>query len=40
MNGKVKVISLAPMIAMTIDHIEGGIPLSSVYDIYNNDEQY
>jgi len=40
MKGKVKVLSLAPMIAMTIDHIEGGIPLSSVYDLYNSEEVY
>ena len=38
MVGKVKVLSLAPMIAMTIEHIEGGLPLSSVYDIYNNNK--
>lgn len=38
MKGKVKVLSLAPMIAMTIDHIEGGIPLSSVYDVYNTEK--
>ncbi len=35
MVGKVKVLSLAPMIAATIEHIEGGLPLSSVYDVYN-----
>lgn len=35
MLGKVKVLSLAPMIAATIEHIEGGLPLSSVYDVYN-----
>lgn len=35
MKGKVKVLSLAPMIAATIEHIEEGLPLSTVYDVYN-----
>lgn len=35
MVGKVKVLSLAPMIALTIQHIEEGLTLSSVYDVYN-----
>ncbi len=35
MEGKVKVLSLAPMIAATIEHIEEGLPLSTVYDVYN-----
>ena len=32
---KVKVLSLAPMIAGVIEHIQTGLPLSTVYDIYN-----
>lgn len=35
MVGRVKVLSLAPMIAATIEHIEEGLPLSTIYDIYN-----
>ena len=34
---KVTVLSLAPMIASVIDHIENGEPVSLVYDVYNND---
>ena len=32
---KVKVLSLAPMIASVIDHIENGEAVSLVYDVYN-----
>lgn len=32
---KIKVLSLAPLLAATIQHIEDGLPLSTVYDIYN-----
>ena len=35
MPNKVHVLSLAPMIAAAIQHIEEGLPLSTVYDIYN-----
>lgn len=38
MQGKVQVLSLATMISASIEHIEGGLPLSSVYDIYNNNK--
>jgi ribose-phosphate pyrophosphokinase len=34
-NGKVKVLSVAPMIAKAIEHIELGLALSIVYDLYN-----
>ena len=34
---KVTVLSLAPMIASVIDHIENHEPVSLVYDVYNND---
>lgn len=34
LDNRVKVLSLAPMIAATIQHIEEGLPLSTVYDIY------
>jgi len=33
---KVKVLSLAPMIASVIDHIENGEAVSLVYDVYND----
>ena len=33
-SDKVKVLSLAPMIAAVIEHIETGLPLSTVYDLY------
>jgi ribose-phosphate pyrophosphokinase len=32
---KIKVLSVAPMIAKAIEHIELGLPLSIVYDLYN-----
>lgn len=32
---KIKVFSVAPMIAKAIEHIELGLPLSIVYDLYN-----
>ncbi len=32
---KIKVLSMAPMIAKAIEHIELGLPLSIVYDLYN-----
>ena len=32
---KIKVLSMAPMIAKAIEHIELGLPLSVVYDLYN-----
>ena len=32
---KVKVLSLGPMVAGVIEHIVTGLPLSTVYDIYN-----
>jgi len=31
----VEVISIAPMLAQVIDHIEKGLPLSPIYDAYN-----
>ncbi|MDD2433655.1 MAG: ribose-phosphate pyrophosphokinase [Bacilli bacterium] len=34
---KVKVLSMAPMIAKAIEHIELGLPLSVVYDLYKMD---
>lgn len=34
-SDKVKVLSLGPMIAGVIEHIVTGLPLSTVYDIYN-----
>ena len=34
---KVTVLSLAPMIASVIDHIENREAVSLVYDVYNND---
>ena len=33
---KLSVLSLAPILSQIIEHIEKGIPLSTVYDIYNN----
>ncbi len=33
---KVKVLSLAPMLAKVIEHVETGKPVSVVYDIYNH----
>ena len=33
---KVKVLTLAPMIASVIDHIENGEAVSLVYDVYND----
>ena len=32
---KVEILSLAPMIAKTIEHIELGLPLSAVYDMFD-----
>ena len=32
---KIKVVSIAPMIAKVIEHIELGKPLSVVYDLFN-----
>ncbi len=34
-SSKIKVLSMAPMIAKAIEHIELGLPLSIVYDLYN-----
>ena len=35
-NPKVTVLSLAPMLAKIIEHIELGYPLTYVYDMFNN----
>lgn len=35
-NPKVTVLSLAPMLAKIIEHIELGLPLTYVYDMFNN----
>ena len=37
MATKIKVLSTAPMIAKAIEHIELGLPLSVVYDLYKMD---
>lgn len=37
MATKIKVLSMAPMIAKAIEHIELGLPLSVVYDLYKMD---
>lgn len=36
MKGKITVLSLAPMISATIDHIENGVALSTIYDMYDD----
>lgn len=38
-EGRFKVLSLAPMLARAIDHIQNGKPLSVVYDLYQHDHK-
>ena len=35
-NPKVTVLSLAPMLAKIIEHVEMGLPLTYVYDMFTN----